>query len=120
MCFSGWQPLVTLIIIVERIKGVYQYQSFQKIDFIPDITEQFEGGPKHLYISAEEKIIMADIFDLCRCESCRVTYCMEQAAEVWNEGKKKEGYVRENIPSHSSVNSRIKLGKIFLFPHNIV
>ncbi|WP_404335830.1 sigma-70 family RNA polymerase sigma factor [Planococcus rifietoensis] len=43
-------------------KGIYQSQSFQSMDFIPDITEQIEEGPKHLYMSAEEKIIMADIF----------------------------------------------------------
>lgn len=43
-------------------KGIYQYQSFYSIDFIPDITEQIEEGPKQLYMSAEEKIIMADIF----------------------------------------------------------
>ena len=43
-------------------KGVYQHRSFQSMDFIPDITEQLEEGPKHLYMSPEEKIIMADIF----------------------------------------------------------
>ena len=43
-------------------KGIYQSQSFLSMDFIPDITEQIEEGPKHLYMSAEEKIIMADIF----------------------------------------------------------
>ena len=43
-------------------RGIYQSQSFQSMDFIPDITEQIEEGPKHLYMSAEEKIIMADIF----------------------------------------------------------
>lgn len=43
-------------------RGVYQSRSFQSMDFIPDITEQLEEGPKHLYMSPEEKIIMADIF----------------------------------------------------------
>jgi len=43
-------------------RGIYQSQSFQSMDFIPDITDQIEEGPKHLYMSAEEKIIMADIF----------------------------------------------------------
>lgn len=43
-------------------KGIYQHRSFQSMDFIPDITEQLEEGPKHLYMSPEEKIIMADIF----------------------------------------------------------
>lgn len=43
-------------------KGVYQYKSFHSMDLIPDITEQLDEGPKHLYISPEEKIIMANIF----------------------------------------------------------
>lgn len=43
-------------------KGIYQHRSFQSMDFIPDITEQLEEGPKHLYMSPEEKIIMTDIF----------------------------------------------------------
>lgn len=43
-------------------KNIYQNRSFQSMDFIPDIMEQLEEGPKHLYISPEEKVIMADIF----------------------------------------------------------
>lgn len=43
-------------------KGIYQHCSLHSMDFIPDIIEQLEEGPKHLYMSAEEKIIMADIF----------------------------------------------------------
>ena len=43
-------------------RDVYQSRSFQSMDLIPDITEQLEEGPKHLYISPEEKIIIADIF----------------------------------------------------------
>lgn len=43
-------------------KRVYQRQSFASMDFIPDITEQLEEGPKQLRMSAEEKIILADIF----------------------------------------------------------
>lgn len=43
-------------------RGIYQNRSFQSMDFIPDITEQLEESPKHLYMSPEEKIIMADIF----------------------------------------------------------
>lgn len=45
-------------------RGIYQHHSFINMDFIPDITEQIEEGPKHLYMSAEEKIIMADIFSV--------------------------------------------------------
>lgn len=43
-------------------KGIYQSRSFATMDFIPDITEQIEEGPKHLHLSPEEKIIAADIF----------------------------------------------------------
>lgn len=44
------------------IKNIYQKQSFASMDIIPDITEQLEEGPKQLYMTAEEKIILADIF----------------------------------------------------------
>lgn len=43
-------------------KSIYQHQSFSNMDFIPDITEQLEEGPKQLYMTAEEKIILANIF----------------------------------------------------------
>lgn len=43
-------------------KRIYQRQSFASMDFIPDITEQLEEGPKQLRMTAEEKIILADIF----------------------------------------------------------
>lgn len=43
-------------------KNIYQRQSFASMDFIPDITEQLEEGPKQLRMTAEEKIILADIF----------------------------------------------------------
>lgn len=36
-------------------RGIYQSRSFQRTDFIPDITEYLEKGPKHLYMSSEEK-----------------------------------------------------------------
>lgn len=44
------------------IKSIYQKRSFESMDMIPDITEQLEEGPKQLYMTAEEKIILADIF----------------------------------------------------------
>lgn len=43
-------------------KGIYQRHSFANMDFIPDITEQIEEGPKQLYMTREEKMLMADIF----------------------------------------------------------
>ena len=43
-------------------KSVYQRQYFESMDLIPDIKEQLDINQKHLYISTEEKIILADIF----------------------------------------------------------
>lgn len=44
-------------------RAIYQRQYLSKMDVIPDITEQLEDiNKKHLYLSREEKIILADIF----------------------------------------------------------
>lgn len=43
-------------------RAVYQKQYIESMDIIPDITEQLEEDHKHLYISKEEKMILADIF----------------------------------------------------------
>lgn len=43
-------------------KNIYQRQYFASMDFIPDIVEQLEEGPKQLYMTKEEKMILADIF----------------------------------------------------------
>jgi len=42
-------------------RGIYQRQFIQTIECIPDITEQLESEPKQLYMTREEKIILADI-----------------------------------------------------------
>lgn len=42
-------------------RGIYQRQFIQTIECIPDITEQLEAEPKQLYMTREEKIILADI-----------------------------------------------------------
>jgi RNA polymerase sigma factor (sigma-70 family) len=42
-------------------RGIYQHQFIQTIECIPDITEQLEAEPKQLYMTREEKIILADI-----------------------------------------------------------
>ncbi|WP_252503262.1 sigma factor-like helix-turn-helix DNA-binding protein [Sporosarcina sp. Marseille-Q4943] len=45
-------------------KSVYQRRSYENIDLIPDIAEQLESddiNKKHLYMTREEKIILADI-----------------------------------------------------------
>lgn len=45
-------------------KSVYQRRSYENIDLIPDIAEQLESediNKKHLFMTREEKIILADI-----------------------------------------------------------
>lgn len=46
-------------------KSVYQRRSYENIDLIPDIAEQLreenDVNKKHLFMTKEEKIIMADI-----------------------------------------------------------
>ncbi|MDI2588061.1 sigma-70 family RNA polymerase sigma factor [Psychrobacillus sp. NEAU-3TGS] len=42
-------------------KAVYQRQYISSMECIPDITEQLESEPKQLYMTREEKIILADI-----------------------------------------------------------
>ncbi len=45
-------------------KAVYQRRSYENIDLIPDIAEQLEKNDvnkKHLFMTQEEKVILADI-----------------------------------------------------------
>lgn len=42
-------------------RAIYQRQYIESMDTIPDITEQLETDHKHLYISKEERLILADI-----------------------------------------------------------
>ena len=53
-------------------RGIYQRQFIQTIECIPDITEQLEAEPKQLYMTREEKIILADILTSL---SHRERYC---------------------------------------------
>lgn len=62
-------------------KNIYQHQSFASMDFIPDITEQLEEGPKQLYMTAEEKIILADIFASLSLRE-RQCYILHKAAQL--------------------------------------
>lgn len=62
-------------------KNIYQHRSFASMDFIPDITEQLEEGPKQLYMTAEEKIILADIFAALSFRE-RQCYILHYAAGV--------------------------------------
>lgn len=43
-------------------RAVYQRQYIESMDTIPDIVEQIEADHKHLFISKEERLILADIF----------------------------------------------------------
>lgn len=43
-------------------RAIYQRQYIESMDTIPDITEQLETDHKQLYMTKEEKMILADIF----------------------------------------------------------
>jgi RNA polymerase sigma-70 factor (ECF subfamily) len=43
-------------------RAIYQKQYLSSMDIIPDITEQLEEDHKHLFISKEERMILAGIF----------------------------------------------------------
>lgn len=62
-------------------RRIYQRQSFASMDFIPDITEQLEEGPKQLYMTQEEKMILADIFASFSLRE-RQCYILHEAAGV--------------------------------------
>ena len=62
-------------------KGIYQKRAFISMDIIPDITDQLEEGPKQLYMSAEEKIILADIFSALSHRE-RQCYILHEAGQM--------------------------------------
>ncbi|WP_153732550.1 sigma-70 family RNA polymerase sigma factor [Sporosarcina obsidiansis] len=43
-------------------RAIYQIQYIDNMETIPDIVEQLEEDHKHLFISKEERLILADIF----------------------------------------------------------
>ncbi|MEV9639494.1 sigma factor-like helix-turn-helix DNA-binding protein [Mammaliicoccus sciuri] len=43
-------------------RAIYQRQYIESMETIPDIAEQLEEDHKHLYISKDERLILADIF----------------------------------------------------------
>ena len=53
-------------------RGIYQRHYIESIECIPDITEQLESEPKQLYMTREEKMILADILAAL---SHRERYC---------------------------------------------
>lgn len=57
-------------------RAVYQRQYIEDMDTIPDIAEQLEEDHKHLYISKEERLIIANMFaSMSRRErQCYVLY----------------------------------------------
>lgn len=57
-------------------RAIYQKQFIASMDIIPDITEQLEEDHKHLYISKEERMILAEIFAAMsqRERQCYVLY----------------------------------------------
>lgn len=70
-------------------RAVYQRQYFESMDIIPDISEQLDINNKKLYLSREEKMILADIFASLslRERQCFILYAaqgmsMSKIAEV--------------------------------------
>lgn len=94
-------------------RGIYQSRSFQSMDFIPDITEQLEEGPKHLYMSPEEKIIMADIFSSLSHRE-RQCYIMHEGArmsmmKIANELGVSKSMVQQSIRRANNKIAKLKL-----------
>jgi len=61
-------------------RGIYQHQFIQTIECIPDITDQLEAEPKQLYMTREEKIILADILTSLshRERHCYIMYISQE------------------------------------------
>ena len=83
-------------------KAVYQRRSYENIDLIPDIAEQLENdGEKELYMTKEEKIILADIlasFSL-RERQCYILHVAQKRSmsDIANELGVSKSMVQQSI-----------------------
>ncbi|GKV54254.1 hypothetical protein NCCP2222_02010 [Sporosarcina sp. NCCP-2222] len=85
-------------------KAVYQRRSYENIDLIPDIAEQLETediNKKHLYMTREEKIILADIlssFSL-RERQCYILHVAQKRSmsDIANELGVSKSMVQQSI-----------------------
>lgn len=85
-------------------KAVYQRRSYENIDLIPDIAEQLEEddiNKKHLFMTREEKVIMADIlasFSL-RERQCYILHVAQKRSmgDIANELGVSKSMVQQSI-----------------------
>lgn len=83
-------------------KAVYQRRSYENIDLIPDIAEQLENdSEKQLYMTKEEKIILADIltsFSL-RERQCYILHVAQKRSmsDIANELGVSKSMVQQSI-----------------------
>ncbi|MEK4712257.1 sigma-70 family RNA polymerase sigma factor [Sporosarcina sp. FSL K6-5500] len=95
-------------------KAVYQRRSYENIDLIPDIAEQLESEvEKKLYMTKEEKIILADILSSFSLRE-RQCYILHMAQGMsWSEIADELGVSKSTVQTHitrarSKVEKRIQ------------
>ncbi len=100
-------------------KGIYQKRSYENIDLIPDIAAQLESddiNKKHLFMTREEKVILADIlssFSL-RERQCYILHegqkmsMSEIAYEIGVSKGTVQGYIEK---ARKKVRERVGLGE---------
>jgi len=98
-------------------KAVYQRRSYENIDLIPDIAEQLEENDinkKHLFMTREEKLIMADIlasFSL-RERQCYILHVAQGLSwsKIANELGVSKSMVQQSIcRARKKIDDRIKV-----------
>jgi positive control factor len=82
-------------------KAVYQRRSYENIDLIPDIAEQLEDvNEKQLYMTKEEKIILADILSSFSLRE-RTCYILHMAQGMsWSEIAEELGISKSTVQTH--------------------
>lgn len=97
-------------------KAVYQRRSYENIDLIPDIAEQLESddiNQKHLFMSREEKVILADIlasFSL-RERQCYILHVAQKRSmgDIANELGVSKSMVQQSIRrAKKKINQRVE------------
>lgn len=98
-------------------KAVYQRRSYENIDLIPDIAVQLkdesDNDKKHLFMTREEKIILADILSSFSLRE-RQCYILHMAQGMsWSEIADELGVSKSTVQTHitrarSKVEKRIQ------------
>lgn len=101
-------------------KAVYQRRSYENIDLIPDIERELRESndinKKHLHMTSEEKIILADIFASFSLRE-RQCYILHMAQGLsWSEIADELGISKSTVQTHitrarSKVQQRIKVAE---------